>query len=256
MEVGNVDLKTVAREAAEGGHLDIIEELPGVPDARKIASRAIYRGYWEIALYSLNRSLIPPFTLDDIASWAARSGHIGIIAEFVDRGIDLDIVIGRAAGSGYREIVEAVLEYRPYSLERLNIAARKAAYGGYRSIVRLAIAKGANDFDSIAQLAAYGGYLEIVLEAIARGATALDEIARDAAYSGHWRLIEELIARGAKDLDSIAKVAASEGHREIVERLIARGAKDIDGIARRAALGGHLDLEAYLLNKGTSSSRL
>ncbi len=129
-----------------------------------------------------------------------------------------------------------------------------AARGGQFGIVQWAVDRGADNFKWIASEAAAGGRFEIVQWAVdEKGADNFNEIAARAAAGGRFEIVKWVVDQGANDFNEIAEWAAAEGHLEIVKWAVDQGADDFDWIAASATQGGHFEIVVWAIQQGVNN---
>jgi len=128
-----------------------------------------------------------------------------------------------------------------------------AARGNIPS-TKVAIRKGANDWDRGMTGAAYGGHLELIKFFISKGARKWHEGMYAAAEGGNLEIAKTPIERGADDFNEGMLKAAQGGNLDLVKFFIERGADDFDRGMTAAIGGDHGHLVKFFFEKGVTPS--
>lgn len=102
--------------------------------------------------------------------------------------------------------------------------------GVHGRYVQLLLDRGINRYDVIAQGAAYGGHLDIVKQMIVNGDVDYNWAAYQAATKGHVDIVDLMLANGADDHDIIAYAATMGGHNDILNKMLELGLNDPDWV--------------------------
>ncbi|KAN0072304.1 hypothetical protein V8E54_009233 [Elaphomyces granulatus] len=206
-----------------------------------------------------------------LISFLMDFGHIGILRYVLDKdSVDLEskdksgqTVLSRAAGNGYEEVVNLLLE-QGAKLDPGDNDGRTplshATGSGHETMVNLLLEKGAeldskgNHCRTPLSHAASSGHEEVVNLLLEKGAKldSKDWEGRTplshAAYKGHEAVVKLLVEKGAKldseDRDGWTPLswAVSNGHEAVVKLLVEKGAKQ-----EFAAQDAHAQTAASLL---------
>lgn len=206
---------------------------------------------------------------------AAKCGHIDIVSYLrehaiaaLQHNVDMNDVMTAAATSGHENIVRMCYDvWNVRKTETLTSVAYAAAQHGQSSIVKLVccVWNISVDMDIIAQAAAQGGFKSIVRLCLSKGAKDLHRIVRIALTCGYfyiaWMCKE---AWGFNDPEYVLCVAAESGHDDIFHLGCEWGARDFDFAMETAAAHGNTDImnlcyengarnvcECYEIAKGT-----
>tara|TARA_R110001599_G_scaffold322739_1_gene534055 strand:- start:1159 stop:1965 length:807 start_codon:yes stop_codon:yes gene_type:complete len=135
-------------------------------------------------------------------------------------------------------------------------AARWAAKGGHRDIVKLLIDEGADNYNTIMASAAKGGHRDIVQLMLDKGAQNFDRAMADAAEGGHIDIVQLMLDKGADDFNWAMSYATFRGHIDIVRLMLDKGANDFNLTMTYAAKRGHIDIVQLMLDKGANDFNL
>jgi hypothetical protein len=123
----------------------------------------------------------------------------------------------------------------------------------YAQMLRLAAASmDACHWDDVLAGGCLGGHLDIVHLAIAKGADTYDSGLYYACLNGHLRIAEILISKGARNWYAALSGACERGNRELVKLLISNGACDWESGLHGACRGGHRDLAEWMILNGAA----
>jgi hypothetical protein len=95
-----------------------------------------------------------------------------------------------------------------------------------------------------------GNHLEIVKLMIARGADDWNSGLYNACHNGHREIVDLMIACGANDWNWGLASACRGGHREIVDLMIAHGANNWNMGLMGACKGEHCELIKFMIDRG------
>ncbi len=219
------------REAARGGHMDIVDFL---------IERGGYAGC--------------------AISGASLGGHLDIVKSTmrkVGTAYKFRGDICCAAEGGNIDIVKFMLKRGDDSCEAAMV---DAAREGHIGIVNLALEKEATYFLKGSMLeAARFGHIEVVKLLLKKGADNYRETMREAAEGGHIEIVELMILKmeneGMSHLyyEDAMLEAAKEGHMDIVKLILEKGEYNYDCAMSEAARGGHMDIVRLMLDKGATN---
>ena len=158
--------------ASSGGHLDLIKfteiYYDVSPDVgRNIAYLAALKGHLNIVKYASEHADIIHWCL--VAFDSARGGHLDVFMYSIFSNVGVlnwNTLLQPAAEGGNSEILKIVLSN--IAQVNWNSAAYGALIGGHRDLYDLAIAKGANNWEMIANGAIKGGNVEVLRFALDR----------------------------------------------------------------------------------------
>lgn len=112
--------------------------------------------------------------------------------------------------------------------------------------VKIAISKGADNWNDGMIGAAIGGYLDLIEYFIELGANNLNWAMRLAAKHGHLKIVKHLAENGADNWEIVLYTVVRCGYLGTVKYLIPKNNTCDDGVCG-AAQGGHLNIVKYLV---------
>ena len=166
--------------------------------------------------------------------------------------------------SSFKEFVEDYdeMNYEKECNDSPNFCLQYFAERGNRRNVRIAIKKGADDWNMGMTGAAIGGHAELVKFFVEKGARDWNRGMVGAAMGGHLELVKFFIEKGAVLWDWGMYYASRGGHFseatrasgtsgvDLVEFFIEKGARDWNWGMAAAAEGGHAELVEFFIEKG------
>ena len=164
--------------------------------------------------------------------------------------------------NGYMVGVQCALAEHEFHRDALNRALAWAAGGGYLNIVQLLVQSGASPVHECSaplRFAAIGGFIDVMDYLLSRGADLHDDhdaALRSAVQRGHFQAVDYLIGMGADihaDNDGPIRLACEYNFPDIVNLLLLHGANpraNGDEALYWAARYGHLDVLNILLGLG------
>lgn len=242
--------------AAEIGLRDVLSELLPRAGANYDASFAIkeaaYGGHLEVVQMLLDRATDTTYALLTVCG--CPYDRVDMIKLLSGSGThDMQMVLEHASGFACKENLVAVISL---GANDLDSAMEAAARSNNMENVRLLISLGATSFDRCLRAAAStAGSNEICEWMLHHGATDINGALKVAASSGLTSIVDMMIARGADDFNGALLAAASTGGDWLVELFLRQGATDLDNALLAAAAGwGTRAIAEMLIARGAANS--
>ncbi|KAL1306479.1 hypothetical protein AAFC00_005174 [Neodothiora populina] len=208
---------------------------------------------------------------DDALYAASKNGHVDIVRQLVERGLDAETdALEVASYEGHADIVLLLLQKGVNIDARSNrgSALQAASFKGHFDIVQILLKRGANvnaekgEYGNALHVASMSGSATVVQKLLEQGANVSSDTLCSATWRGHTDIVRQLLEKGA-DVNarggyngdcSALYIAAFNGHTEIVQQLLEKGADICTNIRFGNALyaassEGHVEIVQQLLDK-------
>lgn len=275
-----MDRNNALNNAAQNGHVDVVELLLGDPRVDPAAHDhaaivfAASRGHLYVIDLLLADGRTDPSALDNLPVFcAAHDGHTAVVQRLlqdarVDPSAHWSSALVAAAAEGHLAIVELLLRDERVDPAALNSGAvRFAAEQGHLAIVKLLMADvrvdpGAFNSEALYR-ASMGGHADVVEQLLKSPlvdpSCGHDAMLMAAASRGHTAVVDLLLSdprvrpeRDQRGHEALS-MAAGTGHADTVDRLLAdprinpAPPGDEGLVLGSAAVGGHVDVVRRLL---------
>lgn len=189
-DYGVIHLNAALCGAAEGGHLEIVQDL-------------VRRGATHLKA-ALDRAI--------------HSNHLPVIQYLVSEGpADVQAALTLDRPDSHNWLLSF---HHPMGQININRALSKAADRGHLETVQYLVNHGATDLNRAAMAAADQGHLELVTWFFDHGATDYERSLQAAARSGHLEIVKYLVEQGAPDFERAIQNASDYKQDHVLAYLL------------------------------------